>query len=272
MIDHTIGKLKRALAQEQEAGRINTLSALHVSKMRRHSIQEQWNAIQAELKPLKDAMDALPALPVESEIQWAQTLTAMENLIFLEIDTTGLDAPDEMTRIVVFNGAGKLVEDILIKPMRPISEAASKASGLRNEDLEHAFPLPLTWQRIRDALYGRYTISFSLKFDSDQLNKAAQRYDLSPILLIGDDLQNHCTQYYHREYYLSLEGLCERIGHPLPAKPHQTALDRARGQYDLLQALANAVTDVRSPRQEVPAPVEELGDTDALGDLDDRPF
>lgn len=270
-LDQTVQELQKILAEEQQAGRINSLEALHRSKVNRRVINERWHAIQSELKSLRTAIDELPEMPVESEIQWAQAVRVMPNLVFLEVDTTGLDAGrDEITRIVVLDGTGTLVDDILINPERSISEEASQASGLRNADVSHAPVLREVWERIQKALRGRYVVSFSWRFDTEHLNTSAQRHQLPPLLLIGDDLQRHCTQYYHREYSLSLETLCDRIGHSLPRKPRQDAQDRALGQYHLLQALAAAVSDVRPPAPNISA--TNTDDTDALGDLDDHPF
>ena len=51
------------------------------------------------------------------------------------------------------------------------------------------------------------------------------------------------TMMYSSSYsYAKLSTLCAHIGHPLPEYPHQTALDRARGQIVLLEALAQGFT------------------------------
>src|SRR6266496_3177626 len=112
MIDQTIERLQGLLSAEQEVGRINDLQTLQASKVRRQAIKKYWDSIQAQIQPLKAAMDTLPELPIESEIQWAQAVKVMRNLVFLEVDTTGLDAHhDEITRVVVVDWANTLVLD-----------------------------------------------------------------------------------------------------------------------------------------------------------------
>ncbi len=80
--------------------------------------------------------------------------------------------------------------------------------------------------------------------------------------MIGDDLMQQAMRYFAIQSYPKLETLCQRIGHPLPPHPQQTAFDRANGQRALLQAMASAVVDM-------PA-FETEGEEDE--DLDAHPF
>jgi DNA polymerase III epsilon subunit-like protein len=275
-IDQTIEKLQGVLSVEREQTHINGLDAITASKLRRAEIKEYMGVIEAELQPIRQAIKDLPALPVEEQIQWAQAISAMrisDGVRFLEIDTTGLSNQDGIVRVAMVNlSGGVMYDDILIKPSRPISREASAANGLTDDDVKDAPSLPEVWERIQSGLYGRYVISFNQKFDVEKLNEAAARHQLPPILIIGDDLQRHCTQYYHKEYYLTLEAMCERIGHPIQGK---SAVDRAIEQYHLLLAMANGITDVRPPRPAAPtassSAASNLGD-DGLEDLDAHPF
>ncbi len=277
-IEQTLAKLQGVLAAEREQNHVNSIADLQGHKLRRSAIALYWNDIQSELKPIQVAINALPALPPDGEIAWAQSILAMENLVFLEIDTTGLEPQDEIVRFTLINSKGDILEDIFIQPTTStLSPHVSQINGLQNADLEHALTLHETWDRLRAALHGKYVLSFGQEWDLKQLKNAADRFCLSEIVVVGDDIQRHCTRYYHKEYYLSLAQLCERIGHPLPEAPHQNSLDRARGQYHVLQALANAVTDVRPAKAPTAtdtsreAPVGPPID-DGLGDLDEHPF
>ncbi len=69
-------------------------------------------------------------------------------------------------------------------------------------------------------------------------------------------------RYFAIQSYPKLEMLCERVGHPLPPHPQQTAFDRANGQRALLQAMASAVVDMPASETE--------GEEDE--DLDAHPF
>ena len=145
------------------------------------------------------------------------------------------------------------------------------ANGLTDADLVDAPRLQDMWEQIRASCLGRYVLSFGQDFDVKKLAEAAVRHQLVPIMVIGDDLQRHCTQYYHREYYLRLAELCERVGYPLESN---SAIHRAQGQCAILKAMAEGITDVRPSKPVVSstAPTTSTTNDDGLGDLDEHPF
>lgn len=249
-LDQVLARLRALCAREREAGRINGLSAFAAAQRRRQQIPRLWQRLEQELQQVKQEIYALPDLPVEEEVRWAQSVLAMHDLVFMEIDTTGLDEEDEMTRFTLLDASGQLIVDLLIKPeTRPLSPAASAASGITPEQLVHGLSIEDAWGPLQEALSGRYVVSFSQDWDVRQLDNTARRHHLEPVLVIGACLQRHATRYYHGEYYLKLEELCARAGAPLPERPHQTSIDRARGQRAVLHALAHAVTDLRTPTE-----------------------
>jgi len=256
--------LKSALQSEHEAGRINSLDELAASQLRREMISRQWQAIQAALASAHQQIKDLPDLPPEEQILWAQLVLAMRDLAFMEIDTTGLGEQDEIIRFTLVDSNLNTIDDFLIQPTTSqLSEEASHINGIRPEQLEReGLPIAQAWERIQAALVGRYVVSYSQEWDIKQLKAMAKRHNLPPVLIIGADLQRHTTLYYHREYYLSLAELCERIGHPLPKQPNQASLDRAKGQAHILTAMAKAVTDVR-PTKDRKAPTGDEADIDA---------
>ena len=260
---------------QQEAGHVNNLLDITNSQRRRTHIDHYWQIIQTELAPIDQQIRALPALPPEEQILWAQSVLAMRDLAFLELDTTGLDAEDEIIRFTLIDRSLTIIDDFLIKPAtRRLSAGVSRVNGITPEHLEReGIPIKEAWERVQAALSGRYVVSYSQGWDLQQLKTASARHALDPVMVIGDDLQRHTFQYYHREYNLTLANICERIGHPLPEYPNQTSLDRARGQAHIMTAMANAVTDVRPGKtQAVRTDSEGDLDTDALGDLDSHPF
>jgi len=279
-IDPTLDTLRGVLSieLEQRTRSINGLAEIAASKLRRAEIVEALAEIDAELAPLRTAINALPALPPDEQIEWAQNVAAMPNLVFLELDTTGLSTTeDELVRFTLVAGTGDLLEDILIRPTtRTLSATASHANGIQGTALVHAPTIEQVWDRLRQALRGKYVLSFNQQWDRAQLVNAASRSNLSPLGFVGEDIQAQYTRYY-REYSLSLSHLCERVGFALPEPPEQTSIDRARGQYHLLQAMAQGITDVRPPtaKQEAVSPassiLHEAGDA-ALGDIDEHPF
>jgi DNA polymerase III epsilon subunit-like protein len=277
-IDQSISIIQDILSAEREAGRCNDLDDLVGRKIQRDIIGNLWTDIQAELKQLKTDIDSLPFLPPYEQILWAQTIIAMPALRFLEIDTTGLEREDEICRISLVDGIGRLADDFLIRPKhRQLTDEASYKNGLKADDLARAPLLSDVWSDIADSLRGTYILSFNQDWDRERLKEAADRTGFPPICLVGECLQRRATQYYHKEYYLSLDKLCARVGYPLPEPPAQTSIDRAVGQYHFLVAMASGVTDVQPPKSShkelaIAISTPTIDDTDALGDLDDHPF
>lgn len=272
-IDLAIDSIKSILQQEHEAGHVNSLAAVADSLSRRETIGHYWQSIQTELATIDQQIRKLPALPPEEQIAWAQAVLAMRDVAFLELDTTGLEATDEIIRFTLIDSSLNTIDDFLMKPIGSrLSEKASFVNGIKAEQVEQeGLHITEAWERIRAAFAGRYIVSYSQRWDLQQLKAAAERHTLEPVhKIIGDDLQQHTTLYYHKEYYLTLANICERIGHPLPEHPNQTSLDRAKGQVHIMTAMANAVTDIRSVKAAIHADIDF--DTDGMVDLDTHPF
>jgi hypothetical protein len=246
-LDHQFERLKAVLAQEQNAGSSNSLDALLDHQCRRDALDRSRQAIQAILQPVLQAIEQLPALPDIKEIHWAQSLLLMHSLAFMELDSTGLAPDDELVRFTLIDGQGKTIDDFLIRPIsRVLTKAVSAINGIDPELLEReGLGLSVAWERIKRAVIGRYVISYGLDWDLNLLSRVATRHTLTPLTIIGNDLQRHCTHYYQGDYALKLSELCERVGVPLPPQPGQTALHRANGQLAVLAGIATGVIDVR---------------------------
>jgi hypothetical protein len=272
-LDTTLDALTTALRLEEEAGQVNGLEALSASKLRREMIQRHWQTIQDVLSPIQRHIKGLPSLPPDEQILWAQAVLALPNLAFLEIDTTGLEVEDEIIRFTLIDSHFATLDDFLIQPTtRRLGAEVSRINGITPEALlRDGLAIAEAWKRVQAALTGRYVISFAQDWDLKQLKACAERHNLPPVLVIGEDLQRHCTSYYHREYALQLAALCERIGHPLPQPPQQTSLHRAVGQVHLLTAMAHAITDVQPTKPAADSATSPMSEEED-DDLDESPF
>ena len=72
-IDPTLDTLRGVLSieLEQRTRSINGLAEIAASKLRRAEIVEALAEIDAELATLRTAINALPALPPDEQIEWA---------------------------------------------------------------------------------------------------------------------------------------------------------------------------------------------------------
>ena len=266
--------INNLLQMEREAGRaVNGLQEIDVRRARHADIKQCWSQVKQQIQGVQDRVDALPFLPSQEIIQWAQNIQAMSSLAFLEVDTTNVGSDSEVVRIALSDGDGNIIFDQLIRPGRAqISLEASEHNGLTDADLEQEPMLQEIWPRIEHAVRGWYILSYNQEWDLKVLRAAAERHGLTPLTVIGECLQRRCHTYYHREYSLTLAKIAERMGHPLTS---WDAVARLHAQRAIVDGLARGITDVSVSKP--PKPQESITSSqgsvpdDELG-LDDHPF
>lgn len=260
-VQSLVTSLETLLKEEETAQPIHQLSDLNTSITRRSQIAHTYEVLSSHVRELRRRMNALPRLAPLGVVHWAQAVQAFPNLVYLEVDTDGLQSDADILRLVLLDHRGETLYDQLVKPKHhPISAQITTITGITSQNLEHAPALTEIWAEFSKIITGKYVLSFNLEFDTGKLEECATRYQLTPLTLIGDCLMLQAGKHYDSEArYLKLASLCARIGFPLPEQPVQTALDRAQGQMRLLAAMAQGITDVAAP-------------DDGLGDLDEHPF
>ncbi|EFH88803.1 hypothetical protein [Ktedonobacter racemifer] len=266
-LDAIVVTLGTGVADERAKGPVQSYQDLIERVQHRAHLYEGLQYIEEQLQTLRRTVQSLPSLPPEREVLWANAVLALPNMALLEIDTTGLSEDAEIVRVTLLSPTGTLIDDILIKPKYPLTPRLSEINGLRNEDLEQALSIREAWPRIAESLEGRYILSFAQDFDREKLNETALRDQLPRINFIGEDLQLHLGHFLGNSY-IKLAEACTRIGHPLPERPHQTGVDRARGQLHTLQAMANAVTSCNTS---TPAPGADNSEDQSF-DTGEHPF
>ncbi|GCE26434.1 hypothetical protein KDA_19180 [Dictyobacter alpinus] len=241
-ISSVVQSLSELLKQEQAPGVVQGLDEIQAHQQRRRMINGQFQQLEEEVRRLRTQIRNLPALPPLKIVQWAQSVRAMPNVVFLEVDTTGLHEQAEIIRLVVLNIQGQVLLDCLVKPSQPLSQTITMFSGLTNDDMKGSkTSIVDALTRLRQVVKGAYVLSYNMDFDLGKLKEASHRHHLSEITIIGEDLMTQAMGYFHQTAYPKLEVLCKQIGQPLPLQPCQTALDRAKGQIALLNAIADAV-------------------------------
>jgi DNA polymerase III epsilon subunit-like protein len=138
--------------------------------------------------------------------------------------------------------------DQVIQPQRELSQPNTRYTGLTREDIANAPPLAEVWQEFTRTLASRYVAAYNLSFVQEHLDENAAHYELPPIFLIGDCLQERAIAYYHASSSLKLTDALVRIGYTLPAPAPAPA--RAQGQLALLRAMSEGITSVRPPATE----------------------
>ena len=247
-LDQAASTIREILTTEQQRGAVRGLNDLVARRRQRVVLREQLHYLEQQLEQLKEHIHTLPRLPAWSAIQWAQAVQALPNLVFLELDTTGLHEEAEIVRACVIDRAGHQIMDQYARATQPLTTAISDITGITNEQLRHsAQPIESVLDHLRETLRGKYVLAYNLDFDAGKLREATRRANVADITIIGDDLMQQAMTYFGLTQYPKLEELCQRIGHPLPAQPRQSIFDRARGQMHLLDAMAKVITGPSTP-------------------------
>lgn len=246
------------LLDTEEAFVVQSPEDYDASERRRVEIEQIMHQINTGTQAPYARLANFSRLPPKDLMYWAQAIQQMPNLAFLVLDTTGLESFADIIRILLVDGSGEPIYHQVIRSERASQRPNTSYTGITQEQMDAAPTLTECWPMVFAALKGRYTLAYGHDWVQERLNDNTSFYALSPIHLIGDCLQQTAAQYFRSLYNKKLADLCARIGHPLPTPA--LAIDRAKGQIALLNAMANGITQVKlEPVADVP-------------DLDDHPF
>jgi DNA polymerase III epsilon subunit-like protein len=247
------------LRLEETVAPVSGLADWQARQAQRTDLSNAFHQLERMTAELRRRFDTLPRLPHPEHVAWAQAMLAFANLTFLEVDTDGLTAEADLLRITLVDREGAVLFDQVIQPRSPLTAKIAQITGIKEEHLADAPRLAEVWEAVRAAMSGRYILSFNLEFDQQQLATNTRRAGLLPPTIIGDCLMLRAQEYFEEYQYPRLVALCERLGFPLPEHPGQDALDRARGQLHLLEAMAAGISVAAPsvPASEGDAPVEE---------------
>jgi len=269
-LNATQAAIQALFDQEHKAGAVLGLRDREASLIRREQINTLIEELTNSIGLYQSIANNLPKLAPYNFIEEARAIIDMEGLVFLEVDTTGLTKYDEVCRVLLLNINKQIIDDILVKPGRELNEGAANANGLTMQDLENAETFPQAYEHIREVLRGRYIVSYGLQFDEKAINQTCEIYRLPTIKLIGDCLQQRAGKYWGKSS-IKLSEAAHSIGDEMPARPHQTAHDRAMAQQSVLYAMSVGVYDVYNAPLPPYADTNEL-DTDGALSLNDHPF
>ncbi len=98
---------------------------------------------------------------IQRAIAWVE-----EKPVYLDTETTGLTAKDEVVEIAVIDHDGGILVNELVRPARKIPADATGIHGITNEMVANALTWPVLWvSKVRPALFGRTIAIFNASFD-----------------------------------------------------------------------------------------------------------
>lgn len=104
---------------------------------------------------------------------------ASENYVVLDTETTGLDG--EVCQVGIIDATGKTLLDILVKPVHPIPEDATRVHGITNDDVADALNFGAVRPIIINLISGRDVIVYNATFDRKLLHLSAEAEGLPKV-------------------------------------------------------------------------------------------
>jgi DNA polymerase-3 subunit epsilon len=98
--------------------------------------------------------------------------------VYLDTETTGLNASDEIVEISIVDHDGTVLLETLVKPSRPIPAEATAIHGITNEDVQSSRAWPIIWTQVKLLLSGRVVVIYNDDFDTRMMRQSYERYNL----------------------------------------------------------------------------------------------
>jgi len=177
-------------------------------------------------------------------IHWALETIRRPDVLYLDTETTGLGAGDELVDIAAVDNSGRVLLNTLIKPRQAIPARATEIHGITDEMVRSAPSWSDVYPRYLDLL-ARYShvIVYNADFDQRLIQQTCIAVTLSPPRATW-----HCamkqyaafvgspSQYGHGFRWFQLGQAANQLGVTLI--PDHTALADARACREVVRAMA----------------------------------
>ena len=168
--------------------------------------------------------------PRQRSIETARSVLA-NNPVYLDTETTGLNASDEIIEISIIDDEGKPILETLVKPSQPIPASSTAIHGITNEDVQSARSWPIVWPEVRSALFGRLIVIYNAEFDLRMLQQSHARYRLPwkerfnsfDLLKLYSEFRGEWDPKRRSYRYHSLDSAGKQCGIDLPNAHRSTA-------------------------------------------------
>lgn len=195
-----------------------------------------------------------PQLVYDRAIRWARFVTNDRlNVVTWDTETTGLDPTmDEVISVGIVDCTGAVLFDSLIRPANLAVLTATNASdvhGITADMLVDAPTFPEVYGELKAFLDGRFWLGYNISFDARMLDATCLRYDLAPLLSVGQhdatpfvaDFVGDWDEGKGGYKYLKLAEAAERFG-LTDFDAHNAAAD-ALATWQVVKAMSEGKTE-----------------------------
>ena len=134
--------------------------------------------------------------PRQQAIQLARQYALAEPL-FLDTETTGLNANDEIVEICLLDSRGAVLLNTLVHPVRRIPPDVIPIHGITNELVMDAPAWPEVWAQVAALTRGRYVGIYNAEFDLRMLRQSHAAHALA----WPGNPSNFCIMKLYAQYF-----------------------------------------------------------------------
>jgi DNA polymerase III epsilon subunit-like protein len=98
--------------------------------------------------------------------------------VYLDTETTGLEKQDEIVEISILDFDGTTLLESYVRPVNPLTSAATRIHGITNAMVTNAPTWPALWHRIRGFLFSRLIAAYNAPFDLRMMRQSHARYKI----------------------------------------------------------------------------------------------
>lgn len=98
--------------------------------------------------------------------------------VYLDTETTGLEKQDEIVEISILDFDGTTLLQSYVRPLNPLTTAATKIHGITNAMVANAPTWPALWPQIRGVLFSRPVAAYNAPFDLRMMQQSHSRYKI----------------------------------------------------------------------------------------------
>ena len=154
-----------------------------------------------------------------------------ENPVYLDTETTGLSAKDEIVEVSVVNDDNSILFQSFARPSQKIPAEATRVHGITDDMVAKAPSWPVVWTQLRHLLSGKLVIIYNADFDVRMIQHSYTQYRLP----WRDSINAFCLMKLYAQYrgnwdrtrgnyiFTSLERAGKQCGIDLPNAHRATA-------------------------------------------------
>lgn len=168
-------------------------------------------------------------------MDWAKNLLNREDVIVLDIESTGGSFHDEMIDLSIIElHTQNTLYNSLFKPTAPLNYYAQQVHGITHETLRFAPYLEDEYTIINEIMQNKTIITYNVAFDKRLFIQSYEKYSLKiPDNINWDCLMKVCTKLYKKQ--VKLDNVCEMFS---VEKGTHRALPDAKAACQVIHAMA----------------------------------